>query len=324
MLFYRLDGLSLKLLPYEHRVLRELKKRGLYGRTIVVAVSGGLDSVFLLLTLYRLRLAAKLDLHVAHVHHGAAALKQKKFRDSAENFVRQLSEELKIPFHTNRVRPRSQIKSEADLRNFRYRQLDLICKKLALSHEPLLATAHHQDDLIETQLMRLVRGTGSSGISAIHFLSDAKLRPLLFMRRNEIKEQARLFKLKWLDDPSNKKLEPLRNWMRQVWLPMLEKKVPGSTFSLARSLAHLSPSDKGADEYFRTGAISRRTFLSLEREKKSVLIVQYIRHLKINSYTQGQVEEILKRLDNGQVEYTFTILKHKWIVNAEQILAHKL
>lgn len=332
MLYNRLDSLPLKFLAEEHKLLRELKRFSISDRDLLVAVSGGVDSVLVLIILMRLQPILKNRLHVVHIHHGFA---KGSYRDRALQFVRQLAKELKIPFYTNRVRrSRKILKSEEELRDYRHQEIKKVHSKLALRTEsvPILVFAHQQDDVIETQLIRLIRGTTALGLAVLPFY-DAKtaiLRPLVQMNKSTVLTLAKKLSLKWVEDPSNKNTDPLRNWLRQAWLPSLEKKIPGALQSLSRSLSHVSQQGQSLSQAhvhsnldFKKG-IDRKDFLTFDREKRHAVVASYIRYLNVHKYTQGQIEEICRRLDNRRGEHTFVLLGHKWRVNTQRIKADKV
>src|SRR5687768_5021115 len=105
------------LLPLEHELIRKLKLHRMQGATLLLAVSGGRDSMVLLQLFERLKKIFKFQLHVLHVHHGAAAKKQKAYRDKAALFVQKKCKEMEIPFHLYTYKDKPPLKSEEDFRN---------------------------------------------------------------------------------------------------------------------------------------------------------------------------------------------------------------
>jgi tRNA(Ile)-lysidine synthase len=313
-----MDRLSLKFLPEEHRLLQSLRDAGIKNKKILIAVSGGVDSVVCLALLARLNPVLKNKISVAYVHHGRGTPAQERYRNRALKFVRGLAETYAVPFHTNADFPDKKLKSEDEFRRWRYEHLN---KWL---DGGVLVLAHQLDDQLETRLLNLIRGSGAKGLQGMSFYHSAKLRPLLIFQRQEVEKLARRLKLKWVEDPSNKKTDPLRNWLRQKWLPQLENKRAGSVARFAHSLENMRQNlpVEILEEQFQNG-ISRREFIGRSRAEQGALIVSYLRYLKIRDYTHGQVEEILRRLDNGREEFTFTVLKHVWHVSADRFLAVK-
>ncbi len=301
--------------------MRALRRREVDGRPMVLAISGGADSMVLLNTMSRLRPLVKSPLIVTHIHHGSAAnLSQLKFRDRAKELVRNECRRMKLPFYS--VKARKKMTGENEFRKFRYAELEKVRK--AQGERALIVTAHHSDDLLETQMLRLVRGTTAAGLVGFEFLKGNLLRPFVEHARAEVLEVKTKLKIKVVEDPSNNDFEPLRNWMRHKWLPDLEKKISGGTKALARSLQSLAETaEPDVQEATIERHLTRQKFMALTSSEKRLLVVKYIRSLGVFSYTQGQIEEIVRRLDNRRVDYKFTLLKHVWRVNAEQIKAAK-
>jgi tRNA(Ile)-lysidine synthase len=325
----------------EHRVAQTLRPLNLNGAVLLLAVSGGLDSMVLLTVLARLQKMLKLQITVAHVHHGKIAGARGAFRRRAWSLVAAQATHLGLRFFSNvespssgrrhplqfRLSPPRVLKSEAELREFRYSLLRGWQKELAhASDAPVwLVTAHHLDDLLETRLLRLVRGTGGQGLEAMALQEGEMLRPLLTFSRQELRQYARSRRLKWVDDPSNAHLDPLRNWLRLRWLPALETRRRGSLVNLARSLEQIVgelkiTSSRGVSP-LEGDYLDRQKYLELSREDKKRAVASYLRELGVRGYGQSHVEEIIKRLDSSRRELKFRVLKWDWVVNAEQIRA---
>ncbi|HEX4662447.1 MAG TPA: tRNA lysidine(34) synthetase TilS [Candidatus Saccharimonadales bacterium] len=171
-----------------------------------MAVSGGVDSIVLLDLLRR---QPGLQLIVAHVNHG---IRDGSAERDAE-FVRQVAAKLELPFelHTAQLGPDA---SEETARVTRYNFLRLICKK----YQATLVTAHHQDDLIETMIINLLRGTGWRGLTSLRSTASVR-RPLLGRTKKEIIAYATTHQLRWFDDETNDDRTYLRNDVRHRLLP---------------------------------------------------------------------------------------------------------
>src|SRR4051812_17485504 len=273
----------------EKEVWQSLKKNNIRDKSVLLAVSGGLDSMVLLNVLHRLVNSCGLTLHVAHVHHGSSS--NSKYRDDAFNFVRRSAKNLDLPFWSNLTatkqtpEPNPGIdgasgESEASLRKFRFDVLEGI---RARKHIDLIGLAHHRDDLLETRLLRLIRGVGPQGIQAMKLKQKHLLRPLLFVNRAHIEVYADEFAIEFLSDPSNKDVRPLRNWLRHEWLPMLEAKRPGASETLSRSLGLLArratvPALSMEDCVTEKG-ISRSRICELDREGRRQAVATYLLRL---------------------------------------------
>lgn len=197
---------------------------------LVVALSGGCDSVALL-HLLRFRLARPgLRLVAAHLDH---AMRPESADDA--RWVRGLCAAWGVHLHEERLAraPRS----EAEARHARY---DFLRRCAAGEGSALIATAHHADDQAETVLFRALRGTGLTGLGGIRPLADGIVRPLLPLWREEVLAYADAHRLTWRIDATNATVGPVRNRIRHRVLPLLEQEVaPGTRASLV-SLADLA------------------------------------------------------------------------------------
>jgi tRNA(Ile)-lysidine synthetase-like protein len=169
----------------------------------IAAVSGGVDSTVLL---HLISQQKDVEVVVAHFNHGIRA-------GSAgdEKFVAGLSQKMGLPFEVGYGRLGADA-SEDQARKARYEFLEQVKQK----HEAAaIVTAHHQDDLIETAAINILRGTGPRGLIAICANREI-IRPLLGTPKKEILDYAAKNKLKWVEDKSNEDRRYLRNSVRQV------------------------------------------------------------------------------------------------------------
>jgi tRNA(Ile)-lysidine synthase len=201
-----------------------IKKYGLISRLdkILIAVSGGPDSVALLYLLNGLKEEFKLNLHIAHLDH---MLRPDSCKDA--EFVKGLASRLKIPLTTIQIDVRelaSRGSLEEVARNVR---LDFLFKLAREIKADKIALGHNLDDQAETVLMRILRGTGLYGLSGIlpkrNIDGYQIIRPLIEARRRDIEAFLRQKKVKPCLDPSNKEDIYFRNKIRNKLLPLLEK-----------------------------------------------------------------------------------------------------
>src|SRR5256712_5378821 len=210
----------------QENVHRTIERFGLLrtGNTVVVAVSGGADSVALLHLLADLRHEYALVLHVAHLNH---RLRPDAGADA--EFVRQTATNLGIPITVEEVdvsaRAAAQKRSLEDAgRRARY---EFFARVVAgTMGAGCIATAHTQDDQVETVAMRLLQGAAwetLAGIPTSRRLGAATVvRPLFETTRAEILRHLQDRHVTWRDDPTNRDQRFLRNWVRLTWLPALE------------------------------------------------------------------------------------------------------
>lgn len=182
----------------------------------VVAVSGGVDSVALLHMLKNDKLTDFEDseLIVTHLDHGIRL-------DSAKDreLVEELAKSLGLKFECERVELGPEV-SEATAREVRYNFLRQVCKKYSSS---AIITAHHQDDLIETAIINLLRGSSWRGLCSLkakyQFEDVLVLRPILDLPKSELVDYAKLNDLSWNEDSTNQDQNYLRNYIRHSLIP---------------------------------------------------------------------------------------------------------
>lgn len=168
---------------------------------MIVAVSGGIDSVVLL---HLLKAEGNDEFIVAHVDHGIR-------EDSAEDerLVRKLAQRYGLAYESVQLDLGTNA-SEEDAREKRYAWLRGIQQKHGAD---AIVTAHHQDDVIETIVINLIRGTGWRGVCSLRS-TPTRLRPLLEKSRQQIVGYAIEHELQWRDDTSNDDVRYLRNYIR--------------------------------------------------------------------------------------------------------------
>jgi tRNA(Ile)-lysidine synthetase-like protein len=171
----------------------------------VVGVSGGVDSVVLLEVLRKL---PELELIVAHFDHGI-----RKNSQQDRKFVQTMamSHNLQFEFATGNLKHTA---SEATARDARYMFLRHTCNKYNAAG---IITAHHQDDLLETAIINLLRGTGRRGLNSLRS-HPRLLRPMLDIPKAQIIKYAKELNLQWRDDPTNLDPAYLRNHVRHIFL----------------------------------------------------------------------------------------------------------
>ena len=203
------------------------------GEAVLVAVSGGPDSVALLDVLCALGEPLDLALTVAHVHHGL-----RPEADAEAEGVQRLCEHLGVPCHVERVTvPREAPWDglEAESRRVRHAALERVARGVGAAR---IATGHTADDQAETVLMRLLQGAGPRGLGGIAPARGLLIRPLIETRRSAIEEYLRKRGLAWAEDPSNRDPRFLRTRIRYDLLPFMAELTGASVVeALGRSAA---------------------------------------------------------------------------------------
>lgn len=199
------------------------------GQRILVAVSGGLDSVALLHLLHELKVKYRWKLAVAHLNHQLRG----RASDGDERFVVSLAARLKLPCVAERADVRAHAKQrglsiEMAARELRHEFLARTARRLRLS---TIVLAHHADDQVELFFLRLLRGSGGEGLAGMKWRSPSPvdaavqlIRPLLDVGRAELERYAREKKFRFREDASNASRDILRNRIRHELLPLLRRR----------------------------------------------------------------------------------------------------
>lgn len=233
------------------RVLAFIRRQEMIspGDHVLVAVSGGPDSVALLHLLWRLRAELGISLAVAHLNH---MIRGEEARADAL-FVQDLARSLGLhafieEFNVPAFREKTRLSLQEAAREVRYRFLGALAEREGASR---VALGHHADDQAETVLFNFLRGSGPAGLKGILPVRGVYIRPLLCVRRKEIEAYLRHFSLPAREDPSNKKPVYTRNRLRLELIPYLEKEYNPR---LVRALCNLAELCRGEDAYLEEQA----------------------------------------------------------------------
>lgn len=184
-------------------------KQGIPPSRIVAAVSGGIDSTALLLALAELR-DDGFAIECAHINHHLRGVES----DADEAFARELCARLDIPLHVEDGSLATMRNLEAEARAIRYERLQEIRERTGARY---IATAHQKNDQAETVLMRLLTGSGISGLRGIHAIrDDGVIRPMLEVTRHEVEAELRQRGITARQDSSNDDPRFLRNRVRAM------------------------------------------------------------------------------------------------------------
>ncbi len=217
----------------ESRVLGTVRRHSMLEGvgTVLVALSGGPDSVTLLLALLELRRLLGIEVVAAHVNHG----RRGRDSDGDEEFARLLCERLGVPFSSRRLEPLEFSRSgnlERRLRRLRYQALFEMSPPGAVA-----ATGHTLDDQVETFFMKVSRGAGVTGLAGIYpvragvtgmhgeRLPLRVIRPLIEIRRRDVLQYLEERGQEYCSDASNQDLSLDRNWVRARLVPELQTRL---------------------------------------------------------------------------------------------------
>lgn len=219
-------------------VWNHAKQQQLWGQgsKIVVAVSGGPDSMALMHILHSLAKRDALTIIVAHVNHGFRPAESADEYKLVQQEVAKLNLQLEyIELHMPAYLEANQVNSQAASRERRYQFLFDVCQKYDANY---IALAHHSDDQAETVLMHMLRGTGITGLSGMAIKRQQKnvelIRPLLRMKKDSLILYCLEKEVPYVIDSSNEKRDYFRNEVRLDVIPYLEKFNPKIADSLAR------------------------------------------------------------------------------------------
>lgn len=213
------------------------------GESVLLAVSGGIDSMVMLHLFASIRPKWRLQLTVVHVNHQLRG--EESLGD--EEFVREQCASMNIPIVVERVDTYEhaalhRLSKQEAARNLRYGSFERVRRQVNGSS---VATAHQADDNAETVLLNALRGSGVRGLAGIPMRRDPGniIRPLLSVRRQEIEEYAALHGIRFRSDSSNDSMEYRRNYLRRAVIPVIESSTEfdfvGSLNRLARLMRQL-------------------------------------------------------------------------------------
>lgn len=333
--------LSAKKLPamtLQNKVKAFVAKHSLLtaGDSVLVAVSGGSDSIALLHILHDLSKELRLHLEVAHLQHG---IRGEEAREDAR-FVAALAQSLKLPFHLKEVNIPGIKEAEGKgnleelARQERYRFFTAVAQERNLRK---IATAHTQDDQAETVLMWFLRGCGTrglAGMSPLHVLGGAAItlvRPFLDITKSEILDNLREMQLPYRIDETNKDPALLRNWIRLQLLPEVTGRIdPHWPARLAQQATLLREEDVFLDRLARVELEKLRVSGGLNREllsqhdqalRRRILrlwIADNRGHLRGLDY--GHVEDLLNLIEGGAPQARLSIPGGWELVNEYKIV----
>jgi len=203
---------------------------------LLIAISGGLDSVVLTHLCHQL----KLNIALAHCNFNLRGNES----DGDEEFVLQLAEDLDLEvfiesFETEDYAKTYKLSTQMAARELRYNWFEELAEQLNFD---FILTAHHADDNLETFLINLSRGTGLDGLMGIPEVNNKIVRPLLTFSREDIETYAKTNKLTWREDSSNASNKYLRNKLRHDVIPVLKEINPFLLQNFESTQNHLQDS----------------------------------------------------------------------------------
>ncbi len=287
---------------------------------ILLAVSGGIDSMVMADLMVRLGYTTG----VAHCNFSLRGDES----DGDENFVRYRADKSNLPFYHTRFDTESYaeergISIQMAARELRYEWFHRLLEEEGYDR---LALAHNKNDLVETFLINITRGTGIRGLTGIKPRNGQMIRPLLFATRREIAEYAKYHHIRWREDSSNLTTKYTRNKIRHQIIPLFEEINPDFIRSLADTAGRLA----GVEDIFsRYIEEARATFMIRTGIKKMIPILKLKEStareavlyelLKPLGFSGGTIREILSSLDSPPGKRFFS-KTHRLIKDREYLI----
>jgi tRNA(Ile)-lysidine synthase len=279
-------------------VVRSIRQKKLIkaGQHVIVAVSGGIDSMVLLDILVSLRKQLKFRLSVAHVNHGLRG----RASDLDESLVLKKAGTYALQFYSTTVETKKRAASEKialqqAARELRYSFFENLRKSLKAD---LVATAHNADDNAETMLFHFFRGSGIQGLTGIPVHRGRYIRPLLSVPRSAVAEYASQHGILFHEDESNQTEKYTRNFIRKTIIPNIERRInPSLRATLQKESGIFSMLADFIDEQVDT--------VYPETVRGTELVVKEL--LKLHPFIQRSV--IKRLLESVKIEPVFTAIE---------------
>jgi tRNA(Ile)-lysidine synthetase-like protein len=279
----------------------------------VLAVSGGVDSIVLLDILTKL---PGVELVIAHYDHGIRP-------DSSieRQLVSDLAQAHGVPYETEEGRLGSRV-SEAAARYARY---DFLERTRTLHGAQAIITAHHQDDLLETMVLNMLRGTGRRGLSSLR--SDgAILRPLLRVPKIELLRYAKEKGLSWREDSTNADTKYLRNYIRQNIMPRFASTDRQELIALHQKFYRLNQELEDEitdwlDTHAQDVSLKRHDFIMLPHNvAREIMAGWLLRHTDVQ-LSKKLLERLVIAAKTGPINSKFDVNQQWWLRVGDVFLA---
>jgi tRNA(Ile)-lysidine synthetase-like protein len=271
----------------------------------VLAVSGGVDSIVLLHIMQQL---PELQLTVAHYDHG---IRDDSMKD--RRFVQELTSAYKLPFVYQEGRLGASA-SEARARKARYEFLQDVRRA---SNAKAIITAHHQDDVLETIILNLLRGTGSRGLNSLKS-TETVMRPLIDISKDTLIGYAQAHNLRWNEDSTNADEIYLRNYIRKHILPrfsvdnrdtMLKIRQRAASLNEEITIAvvnylHVQPSVR---------SLNRHSFIMLPHATAREVIAQWLLVNTTTELSRRRLERLVIAAKTGRIGSSVDIDTDHWL-----------
>ena len=290
---------------------------------LLIAISGGVDSVVLSHLCHKL----KLNISLAHCNFNLRGNES----DADEDFVMELAENLNLEvfvesFDTQKYADDNKRSIQMAARELRYQWFEDLAEQLKFDY---ILTAHHADDNLETFLINFTRGTGLEGLTGIPEINDVFVRPLLQFLSEDIHNFAKENNIKWRDDSSNASTKYLRNKLRHDVIPILKEINPSLLQSFQNTLSNLNDTADIVEESMES--FLKRAINTIEEHYVAFNISEFkkvnnpkaylFEALKNYGFTEWNDVVNLLNAETGKQVFSAT---HRLIKNREHLLLSEI
>lgn len=281
----------------EQKIIRFISRNKLIdpGDKIIIAFSGGPDSVIGLYFFHTYLKKYKIELLAVHFNHNLRG----KESDKDEKFSEKFCEQLNIPFYSVQLdvknfAKQNKLSIEEAARKLRYNNLEEICKDFDCTK---IVTAHNQSDNTETVILNFFSGTGFSGFTGIPVQRGNIIRPLLCLTKHEILEYLDSKKIPYRIDSSNLKNDYKRNFIRNKIIPIIKERInPSIDSAIFRSSKNLESISSFFEKHIE------------EIIQKFIIVENESLRIKLSFYTSNNewiLGEVLKKLLRDKFNHDF-------------------
>ena len=274
------------------------------GDIIVIALSGGMDSMCLFDAFYKLQSECNYNLMALHINHGIRG--KEASRD--ESFVKDYCKSFDVKLVVEKVdavymAKKKNLTLEEAARNLRYDAFDKIWKKISLKNsknDVYILVAHHEKDQVETIIHNIVRGTGIKGLVGMKKQSGYILRPLLWLKKEDIKKYIDRYNIPFVEDSTNEDIYYTRNYIRKEIVDRLEK----INIKACEHIVELSKMANDINDHLENESKKAFKDLTLDKGENKIIISLKKFRLKDKIIKVGIIRETLNYLVNTLKDIT--------------------
>jgi tRNA(Ile)-lysidine synthase len=278
-------------------------------QTFIAAISGGVDSMVLLNLLVKNKDKHGWKIVVAHIDHG---IRQDSILD--KQLVEATAKQASLMFESVSL-GLGEGASEDLARGKRYGFLEELKEKHSASS---VITAHHEDDLLETAILNLIRGTGRKGLTSLISNPD-RLRPLIKYSKPEIVEFATVQDIKWREDSTNSDTNYLRNYIRLEVMPRFSPSARLKLLSVINSMREINEElDKGLEHLVgmqpEPNTINRNWFNMLSHSLAKEVMATWLRQNGLGGFNSNTLERMVVSAKVARVGQRFPVLSGRFLI----------